>query len=153
MSRGRYLTAESLPTALSIALGILIAVVLSPKDSSFFPNVLFYWGPHACVLVLFGLCRPPRLAIAGVAFALAVYLAAFGVWLFFRQHPESMAWLGYLFSLFGALVGALCARAWVARRPMARPLVVSIVTASAALLGIAINQGVVCATVMYCGSG
>lgn len=153
MNKSHPLTAELLQTALSIALGIAIAVVLSPKDPSFFKNVLFYWGPHACVLVSFGLCHPPRLALAGVASALAAYLAAFGAWLFSRQHPESMAWVGYVFSFPGALIGAFLTKAWIARRQVTRPSLIAFITASGVLFGLAINQGIVCTTVMYCGGG
>ncbi|WP_411883962.1 hypothetical protein [Polaromonas sp. YR568] len=145
------LTVEYLLTIVSVALGLIVAAVLSPKDSSFLPNVLFYWGPHICVLVIFGLYRPPQpAAFAGVAIALAVYLAVFGAWVFSRSNPESMTWLGYIFSFPGALVGALLARVWIFRHQVIQPFSVVIVVAPAVLFGIAANQAIVCTTVMYC---
>jgi hypothetical protein len=135
----------------SIALGIAISVALAPNDSSFLSNLLFYWVPQACVLALFSLYKPPRPAVfAGIALALATYLALFGTWLFSRRHPESLTWLGYLLSLPGAVVGSFAAINWLGRNNALRPSVIAAATAIAALLGIAMNQVVVCSTVMYC---
>jgi hypothetical protein len=61
-----------------------------------------------------------------------------------------MAWLGYLFSLPGALVGAISATYYLRRREDFRALVAGSVAASAVMFGVLINQVAVCSTVMYC---
>jgi hypothetical protein len=142
---------EYLVAVTSIVIGIAVSAAFALKGPWFLSNLLFYWVPQACVLVLFCLYKPPRPAVfAGVALALAAYLGLFGVWLFSRHPPESMAWLGYLFSLPGAVVGSFLAIGRLARREEQRPLVIGSAVGAAALVGIAANQAVVCGTVMYC---
>jgi ABC-type Fe3+ transport system permease subunit len=145
-------TLEYLTTITSIAIGIAVSAAFALRGSWFLSNLLFYWVPQACVLSLFCLNKPPRPAVfAGAALALAAHLGLFGAWLFSRQPPESMAWLGYLFSLPGAVVGSFLALGWLARRKEHRPVVIGVEVGVAALAGIAANQAVVCSTVMYCG--
>ena len=142
-----YLTAVG-----SIALGLFVSAALAPNDSWFWSNLLFYWVPQACVLSLLCLYEPPRpAAFAGVGLALAAYLAIFGAWQLSRRHPESMAWLGYLTSLPGGVVGSFVALSWLARREKTPgPLAVGSAVAFGVLVGIAANQALVCSTVMYC---
>jgi hypothetical protein len=142
---------EYLVAITSVVIGIAVSAALALKGAWFLSNLLFYWLPQACVLVLFCLYRPPRPAVfAGVALALAAYLGIFGAWLFSRNPPESTAWLGYLFSLPGAVVGSFLAIGWLARRAENRPWVIGFAVGAAALIGIAANQAIVCSTVMYC---
>jgi hypothetical protein len=144
-------TLEYLAAFTSIALGVAVSAAFALKGSWFLSNLLFYWVPQACVLGLFCLYKPPRPAVfAGTALALAAYLGLFGAWLFSRQPPESMAWLGYLFSLPGAVVGSFLALGWLARREEHRAVVIGTAVGVAALAGIAANQAIVCSTVMYC---
>ncbi len=131
-------------------LGFVVSAALAPKDSYFLPNATFYWVQQLAVIALLLIFRPRPAIISGVAFALALYLAAFGAWVFTRTHRESMSWLGYIFSLPGALVGGIIIAVWLRRRPTLQPLVAACISASAVLIGIFINQAVVCGTVMYC---
>jgi len=142
--------AERYAAIACVSLGLLVAVLLAPKNSFFLSNVGFYWASQLGVLALALLFKPRAAMVAGVALALAVYLAAFGAWLFTRTRPDAMAWLGYVFSLPGAVVGAIAAAALHGRRPGLRPLVAGIMAAALVLVGIALNQVVVCSTVMYC---
>jgi hypothetical protein len=135
----------------SIVVGIVVSAAFALKGPWFLSNFIFYWVPQACVLVLFCLYKPPRQAVfAGVALALAAYLSLFGAWLFSRHSPESMAWVGYLLSLPGAVVGSFLAIGKLANHEEHRPLVVGSSVAAAALVGVAANQAIVCSTVMYC---
>ena len=81
---------------------------------------------------------------------MAVYLAAYGAWLF-SQQGGSLAWLGYLFSLPGAAFGALMAAALCeSTAPSGHTLEVAGTFAGAVLVGILLNQGVICATILHC---
>jgi hypothetical protein len=103
------------------------------------------------VLGIAWFCHTNHLAaVAGTSIAMALYLAAYAAWLF-SEHGGALAWLGYLFSLPGAVFGALMAAA-VSESTAAngRTLGVAGTFAAAVLAGILLNQGVVCATVLHC---
>ncbi len=134
-----------------VALGACASAALSPKDSFFLPNFLFFWGSQVLVLALAVAFRLRPAFVAGVALSLALYISLFGGWVFSRAHPDSMAWVGYMFSLPGAVVGLLSVASWVKARPSAGPLASGSLAAAAVAGGIAVNQAVVCGTVMYCG--
>lgn len=136
----------------SILSGVAVAALLSPKDAYFLGNFTFYWLPQAIVfaVLLFFVSRPA--VLSGAAIVLAIYLALFGAWVFSRSHPESMAWLGYLFSLPGAGLGAIAGALYVKRHSYTRAAIAGAVAALFTFAGLALNQVVVCSTVMYCGS-
>jgi len=103
---------EWLAALCCVAAGVVAAAAFAPKSSFFLGNFSLYWLPHVAVFVLLSIYKPPRpAAYAGVASALAAYLVLFHSWVFSRQHPESLAWLGYLFSFPGAVIGAFMALA------------------------------------------
>lgn len=134
-----------------VVLGICVSVALAPKDEFFLSNFLFFWGSQVLVL-FFALVFCLRAAVvAGIAFSLALYLGLFGAWIFTRTYPDSMAWLGYVFSLPGAVVGVVFMALLLQRRPNLGSFAVALVAAAAVAVGIAINQTVVCSTLMYCG--
>lgn len=131
--------------------GVCLSAMLAPKDADFIPNVLFFWLPQLAVLALLWPLRPRGAVVAGAALALATYLGLFDAWVFSRSHPDSMAWLGYLFSLPGAAVGSILSALWLRGRLTYGAIAVSCIAASLVLVGILINQTIVCKTVMYCG--
>ena len=145
------ITFSQVPGALGIACGLVVAGILAPKDTYFLPNAFFYWVPQLIVLLLLIPLRASAAVVAGVSFALAAYLAAFGAWVFTRQHPDSMAWLGYVFSFPGAALGALSGTLWLRDQPKMVPLAKGCVAAVAVLLWLTLNQALVCITVIYCG--
>lgn len=134
-----------------VALGSFVSAALAPKDSYFFPNFLFFWGSQVLILAFVLLFRPRAAVIAGIAFSLALYLGLFGAWIFTRSHPESMAWLGYVFSLPGAVVGAAIVASLPQRRSNLGSLALGLAAAASVAGGIAINQFLVCSTLMHCG--
>jgi len=132
--------------------GLLVAALLAPKDHTFLPNLAYLWLPHLAVLLLAWFSHSNRLAaLAGTALAMAAYLAAFGAWLLSRPHAESLAWLGYFFSLPGAAFGVFMAAAICGGTASTISMLrVGGTFAAAVLVGIMLNQGVVCATVLHC---
>ena len=141
---------ESLSLLPSVLAGVVVAALLSPKDAYFMGNFMFYWLPQGIVLavLLFFVSRPA--VLSAVAVVLAVYLALFGVWVFSRPNPEAMAWLGYLFSLPGAGLGAIAGALYVKRQSYERAIVAGSIAALFTFAGLAVNQLAVCSTVMYC---
>lgn len=131
--------------------GVCVSAILAPKDAYFIPNVLFFWLSQLAVLALLWPFRPRPAVIAGVALALATYLGLFAVWVFSHPHPDSMAWLGYLFSLPGAAIGSIFSALWLRGRLTYGAIAASCIAASLVFVGILINQTIVCKTVMYCG--
>jgi hypothetical protein len=151
MDTQRDLTNESFVLLPCVLAGVAVAVVLAPKDDYFFGNFMFYWIPQAIVLgILIPFTSRPAV-VSGAAAILALYLAAYGAWHFSRPHPESMAWLGYIFSLPGAAIGAIVGGIFIKQRSYQRAMVVGAIAAASTLVGLALNQLLVCSTVMYCG--
>jgi hypothetical protein len=152
MQEAPRLNREISAACASVLSGVMVAATLASLASTFLANFLAYWVPHAVVLLLlFWPLRARSATVAGVAVALALYLGAFGSWLLSRRHPESLAWLGYLFSLPGGALAAIGAALWLRGRTTWRAWPVGCFAAGAVLLGIIINQAVVCSTQMYCG--
>ncbi len=129
--------------------GLAVAFLLSPKNYVL-GNMAWYWGPHLAVLVLVSMCKPRSAVIAGIAFGMTIYLAAFGMWALKRLHPDPMVWLGYLFTLPGALAGAGIALYIQKREANLGPLATTMAALCCVLLAITFNQIVVCNTLMYC---
>jgi ABC-type molybdate transport system permease subunit len=130
---------------------VFVSVILSPKDAYFISNVCFFWLPQLAVLAFSWPFRPSAAVVAGAALALAIYLGLFHAWVFSHSHPDSMAWLGYLFSLPGAAVGSILASLWLRDRFIGRPIAASCIAAGVVFAGALLNQAIVCATVMDCG--
>lgn len=141
---------EKLFVLLWVLFGFSVAVSLAPKDAYFLPNFAFFWLPQLVLLIIAHLCKLRPAMIAGVAFALASHLAVFAIWLRSREHPDSMAWLGYMFSLPGAGIGLLTSIYWSKKWPALKPLS-ALATAATTVLGcIIFNQTIICNTLMYC---
>lgn len=120
-------------------------------DDYFLGNFVFYWLPQGFVFAVLLFFAPRPAVLSGVAVVLAAYLALFGAWVFSRPHQESMAWLGYLFSLPGAGIGAIAGALYVKRQSYERAVFAGVVAALFTFAGLAINQLAVCSTVMSCG--
>lgn len=133
-----------------VLVGGIVAVAIAPWDSYFLPNFLWYWLPHMCILFPMWLLRTRPAALAGTATVLALYLGAFDLWVLAQGHFEGLAWLGYLFSLPGAMLGALLATVWLRDRDWTA-VWVGLATAGLVLTGLTANQFIVCNTVMSCG--
>jgi hypothetical protein len=134
-----------------VLVGLSVAVALSVGRYGFLMNMAFFWGSQLAVVACALLFKPRPITVAGLALALAVYLTAFATWAFTRIHPEELVWLGYSFSLPGAIVGAGIARAYLHNHLRLGLLLSGAVSLGCALAGIAVSQAVVCSTVMYCG--
>ena len=143
------LTERSLAWA-SLAPGLMVSAALAPKDAWFLSNFLFYWLSQLAVLGLVAAPGPRPAIIAGTASALALYLGSYGVWLFSRTPPESLAWLGYVCSLPGALAGVLGVALWMRRQELIPTGMATLSVGMATLVGIGLNQALVCSTVLYC---
>ena len=135
-----------------IAIGMAVAATLAPRDAFFLPNFLFFWGTQVAIIALAALLKPRPAVLGGVSLALAIYLGSFGAWLFTRTHPESMAWLGFVFSLPGAAIAAVGVTLWQKNQVIYGPIRACLFATCAVLLGVSLNQVVVCSTVMYCGA-
>jgi hypothetical protein len=145
-------TNESFALLPSVLAGVAVAIVLAPKNDFFFGNFMFYWIPQAIVLgILISFTSRPAV-VSGVAVILALYLAAYGAWLFFTTTDDAgLAWLGYLFSLPGAAIGAIAGALFIKQRNYQRAMIVGAIAAVSSLVGLVLNQLLICSTVMYCG--
>ena len=137
-------------TIFCISIGVAVATYFSPKDSFFLGNFSFYWLPQAVVLAILFIARYKLAIICGTALILSAYLACFHFWRFSKPHPESMAWLGYVFSFPGAAVGALFSAPIAKYFKIEGPFVLGVTALLITLVGLALNQTIICTTVMYC---
>lgn len=143
---------ERLAAIFTVSVILAIAAVLAPKDSYFVANFLFFILPSAFLLGIFLPYSPRPAAVAALAAVLALYLVGFHWWLFSDGNPESLAWLGYLASLPGIAIGAIASAFALKRKSAAGVFEVFAFTTFCALVGLLLNQALVCSTVMYCGS-
>lgn len=67
------------------------------------------------------------------------------------SRPEGLLALGHLFSLPGAVVGALIAAVLLRRHASTGPAFALIIGFAGVVVGFFINQLLVCNTVMWCG--
>ena len=134
--------------------GALVAAGLAPHHLKWFaPNFLYYWAPHVAVLLVLCVLRASYPLIAAAAIALSTYLALFGAWVFSASHPDSMAWVGYLLNFPGALAGAVVGRILEWRKSLVSTALPFGVGCTFVAMGLALNQTVVCMTVMACRIG
>ena len=146
---------ELLITYASLASGALVSVLLSQPGKMFFADFSFLWGSQLTVLfilwifsVIFRFKSLTLPFYAGVSLVLAVYLFVFDWWIFSINKSEGLAWLGYYFSLPGAVIGGFFAVARFKPRPA---LVIAAFAAAYVFAGIAVAQMFSCQFVMKCG--
>ena len=147
----KYSNLEVWSAFLGIVFGLAVAVVLAPKDSWFLPNAAFFWGSQLAVLAMLLMLWPRPAVVGGVAAALAIYLAAFGTWLFTRRGDPgaSMAWNVYVLSLPGAAIGAIAIGFWQYRLETWTPFSLMCISALFVLAGAAINQAIIWGMLLY----
>ncbi|NMX94292.1 MULTISPECIES: hypothetical protein [unclassified Pseudomonas] len=109
-------------------------------------NFAYMWLPQAAVLALALVCKASRESLGGIAIALALYLSVFAFW-FSGKNADSMAWLGYFFSFPGALIGAGFA---IVCEKLKTPIAPILQALGWVVLGVAVNQTVICSTIFYC---
>lgn len=127
-------------------MGLAAAVYISPKNEYFLGNFAYMWLPQAAVLALALVCKASRESLGGIAIALALYLSVFAFW-FSGKNADSMAWLGYFFSFPGALIGAGFA---IVCEKLKTPIAPILQALGWVVLGVAVNQTVICSTIFYC---
>ncbi|MEX6504711.1 hypothetical protein [Pseudomonas zhanjiangensis] len=146
----RYSIDEKPAAILCVLLGVLVAATIAPAGSYFFGNFIYFWLPQVGVFLLPVIVSSRPAVISGAALVSALYLAAFYSWNYLNG-PDSMAWLGYLFSLPGAAIGAVIGALHIKNKLKSQAAYVVTAIAASTFMGLAINQMLVCSTVMYCG--
>jgi hypothetical protein len=142
---------EQPATALAVISGAVAAAFVAPWDSLFLANFAWYWLPQAAVLLVLLFVVPPHYSFfGGVSTSLTIYFLVFAWWMFSRDRADSMAWLGYFYSLPGAAVGAALSRLFLVMKPKYGILKIAITAATGTLLGVGLNQTAVCTTLFYC---
>lgn len=145
-------TTELFAAALSVALGIGLVAALASKDQFFFGQFAYVWGPQGAIILLSLLFGPRTASVIGTSIALSLYLVAFVLWERSISNENGLAWLGYFFSFPGAAIGAIIAAIYIERHSTASSVIrLSLIAFAFTCIGLAINQMLVCSTVMYCG--
>lgn len=122
----------------AVLAGAVLAVVVWWGRSPM--NVVYTWVPQAVALgALFLLCARPA-ALSGAALAFAGYPGFFHWRVFSNPHPDGLAWLFYLFSLPGGLLGGLAAIAWLRKRDEWSAMAAGLFTAVLVIAGIALAE-------------
>lgn len=150
MPSASRLSPAALIATVSIGCGVAVSVFFSPKDEYFLGNFAYFWLPQAAIVGLLLVMRAHLAAVAACAVILAAYLAAFGAWVSTLPASQALVWLGYLFSLPGAAIGAFVAVFVPAPHAMQSTPGVGLFAAALTFVGLSINQAVVCATVIHC---
>ncbi|MGN6648830.1 hypothetical protein [Trinickia sp.] len=121
---------EGLGRALLLLPGAAMALILAPRGiESFWPNFLFYWLTQALPLVGMMLLGSRLALLGGSATALFCFLL-----LCWQVIDQSVAWLFYVFGVYGATIIALVASD-SCRVPRSAPATAYAVGFSAVLAG------------------
>ncbi len=124
---------------------------LAPHDGHFFPNFAYYWLPAGAVVVAGVALGITPIVAAGGGIALALFLLAFHAWAASLGTQGAMAWVGYVSAMPGAWMGLLAA-GWLAKRGGPSLLACLLIAVAATAVGLALNMGLICGTVMHCSS-
>lgn len=137
-----------IPLVFVIALVALAAGYLAPKGEYFLGNLAIYWVPIAVVLFALALSGARTGVLVGSAAVLTAFLFGFHAW---AQAGASREWVwgGYLFAMPGAAIGGLVAAVMQTHRSLTffYALIAALAATSA---GLALNLGLLCATLIQC---
>jgi len=101
---------EKSTTITFLAISIIVAMILSPKNIFFLGNFAYYWLPQAIVYILLFVLKIRLAVIAGASLSLTSTLILYWLWLlsnFASLLSNSLALLVYSFIIPGAFIGAL----------------------------------------------
>ncbi|QFR43041.1 hypothetical protein [Sulfurimonas xiamenensis] len=135
-----------------VLLGIITAIVIAPKNHFFLPNFLYYWLPQGVIIGLLFLAKMRASVITGCSLTMTTFLISYAILMSSTSEPSAaMAWIVYLFSIPGALIGAFIFGMTAKKLQYNSSIVVGIGSLISTLIGVGIIQLAFCCTVMYCG--
>lgn len=142
----KYGINEKSITVLFVLIGMIVVIVISPKNAYFFPNFLYLWAPQ---VIIFGILLILKLRFAVIAGASISLTASVIYYLIFFK--DAMAWLGYFFILPVAFLSAMT-YGLVTKSATSIECDEAIIQSTFfTALGIMIVQFILCSTVMHCG--
>ena len=133
----------------AIVIGILVAIIIAPKNEFLLPNFLYFWLPQGIIIGLLYATKMRPSVITGSAIIMTLHLIGYAIWV--SSPSDAMAWIGYFFSIAGALVGAFIVGIILKKYPVQSSTLAVLGAYIGALIGIAIIQIGLCCTVLYCG--
>lgn len=140
-----YKVNEKSTTMIFLLISIIVAIVLSPKNTYFLGNFLYYWLPQAIVFLLLFIFKLRLAVIAGAAIALTLSLIGYSMF------NDSMAWIGYIFIVPAGFLAAV-SYGLVTKSKISIPYNEVIAYSTIyTIIGMGIVQFILCSTVMYCG--
>jgi predicted membrane protein len=128
----------------------VICVVIVKGDALYF-GIWYYFVVPAVLLGLCAVLRAKPLFLFGSSCALSLTLIFYLALNWRSARPEGLLGLGHVFSLPGAVVGALIATVLLRRVVSTGPALALVTGFSGVMVGFLINQLLVCNTVMWCG--
>ena len=140
-------------TLIVIAVGIILAVAISPKNSYFFINFAYYWVPQAIIIFILMYLFKFRLAlIVGTSIALTFILIYFKLWVNSSSDPMAAnIWLAYPVTIAGTFlttsIYGLLTKSMFSISLMKEILVTIIV----ALSGFGAAMLLLCLSLIHCG--
>jgi len=147
-----YRLAEFLLSVIVIIGSAASVAAQADKNQYFWGQFWLIWGPQAAMLILLIICRSRPAAIIGSALVLSLYEVGFSVYADATNDVNGLVWLGYFFSFPGAAIGGVIANDRLKAESFpSTGIRVVFKMAVATLIGLTLNQAVICSTVMYCG--
>lgn len=142
---------RSLDAVLAVVVSLAVILIVIVKGDALYVGLWYY---SVVPVVLLGLCaalRAKALFLFGASLALSMTFIFYMVANWHASRPEGLLALGHLFSLPGAVVGALIAAVLLRRHASTGPAFALIIGFAGIVVGFFINQLLVCNTVMWCG--
>lgn len=136
---------------LAVVLSLAVVWLAFVKGDALYLGIWYYF---AVPIVILGACaalRPTPLFLTGTSFGIAITLLCVMSINWGASRPEGLLGLGHVFSLPGAIIGAVLAASLAKRKFENKPFTALLLGLSSLLIGYFMNQVVICNTVMWCG--
>ena len=143
---------RSIDATLAAAVSLAVILIVIVKGDALYVGIWYYAVVPAVVLGLCAALRVNALFLLGASLALAVTFISYLAINWNAARPEGLLALGHLFSLPGAVAGALIAAALLRALTSRVAILALFVGFVGVILGFFANQLLVCNTVMWCGS-
>ena len=114
-------------------------------------NLGYFWIPHGVILGLLYFTGTRNAVLSGCALALTAHLVALSAYAHVDKQRDGILWLWYLFSMPGAALGAIAAALAARTRPHHGAVSLACIAAVLLVLGVLVNQVIVCASLLSCG--
>jgi len=137
----------------NIYIGIIVTTIILVLmlGDQMYVGIWYYLGIPIIAFILTAFFKPSSFYLTGIGLAIFITYIPYYWHNLAATNPEGLIGLGHLFSLPGLLIGIVFSAIYLKNKNKSVYFVTSL-GFSVSLVGYAINQLIVCNSLMYCGS-